>query len=112
MRFAPYLFFFYPFSRTYKLTHSPFSGLAHGLWEILHALDMALRQMACGHIRAFSLSSLFVTQANDRRLHRYNSCDVGTFPNQMAKDKSGPPAVLRSKASNNKFSWLSGQRLS
>jgi beta-glucan synthesis-associated protein KRE6 len=46
---------------------------------------------------------------------RYNLCDVGTFPNQTLKDKSGPPAALQSNASRPKYnyelSWLSGQRL-
>ncbi|KAF9041072.1 hypothetical protein BDZ89DRAFT_1060364, partial [Hymenopellis radicata] len=49
-------------------------------------------------------------------LRTYDSCDVGTFPNQMLKDHSGPPAALFSDFSrdkyNNELSWLSGQRLS
>ncbi|KAG2737874.1 glycoside hydrolase family 16 protein [Suillus brevipes Sb2] len=47
---------------------------------------------------------------------RYDSCDVGTFPNQTEPDGSGPPAALQSNASKAKYnyelSWLSGQRLS
>ncbi|KAG6886660.1 hypothetical protein C0992_002913, partial [Termitomyces sp. T32_za158] len=48
--------------------------------------------------------------------YTYDSCDVGTFPNQTLKDGSGPAAALHSDASrskyNNELSWLSGQRLS
>ncbi|KAJ8594095.1 glycoside hydrolase family 16 protein [Rhizopogon salebrosus TDB-379] len=48
--------------------------------------------------------------------YSYDSCDVGTFPNQTEKDGSGPPAALHSDASrpkyNNELSWLPGQRLS
>lgn len=48
--------------------------------------------------------------------HSYNSCDVGTFPNQTEKDGSGPAAALHSDFSKKKYnyelSWLDGQRLS
>jgi len=48
--------------------------------------------------------------------HSYDSCDVGTFPNQTDKDQSGPAAALHSDASKAKYnfdlSWLSGQKLS
>ncbi|GLB40793.1 putative glycoside hydrolase family 16 protein [Lyophyllum shimeji] len=48
--------------------------------------------------------------------YTYDSCDVGTFPNQTNKDKLGPPAALHSDFSRDKYnfelSWLSGQRLS
>lgn len=48
--------------------------------------------------------------------YTYNTCDVGTFPNQTTKDKQGPPAALHSNASRAKYnyelSWLSGQRAS
>ncbi|KAJ8496348.1 hypothetical protein ONZ45_g12486 [Pleurotus djamor] len=48
--------------------------------------------------------------------YTYNECDVGTFPNQTLRDKSGPAAALHSDASrsvnNFELSWLSGQRLS
>ncbi|KAL0958584.1 hypothetical protein HGRIS_013925 [Hohenbuehelia grisea] len=48
--------------------------------------------------------------------YTYDDCDVGTFPNQTLKDKSGPPAALRSDASRDRYnfelSWLSGQKLS
>jgi len=48
--------------------------------------------------------------------YTYNSCDVGTFPNQTEKDGSGPAAALHSNASRAKYnfelSWLSGQKLS
>jgi hypothetical protein len=49
-------------------------------------------------------------------LLRYDSCDVGTFPNQTFKDGSGPAAALHSDFSRAKYnyelSWLPGQRLS
>ncbi|KAH9919444.1 beta-glucan synthesis-associated [Epithele typhae] len=48
--------------------------------------------------------------------YSYDSCDVGTFPNQTFADGSGPAAALNSAASrtkyNNELSWLPGQRLS
>ncbi|KAF8213898.1 beta-glucan synthesis-associated [Mycena galopus ATCC 62051] len=48
--------------------------------------------------------------------YTYNSCDVGTFPNQTLADGSGPAAAIDSAASqakyDNKLSWLSGQKLS
>ncbi|KAG6860572.1 hypothetical protein C0995_009717 [Termitomyces sp. Mi166 len=48
--------------------------------------------------------------------YTYNTCDVGTFPNQTLKDGSGPAAALHSDASRSKYnfelSWLSGQRVS
>ncbi|KAJ6538483.1 beta-glucan synthesis-associated [Mycena vulgaris] len=48
--------------------------------------------------------------------YTYDSCDVGTFPNQTNADKLGPAAALNSGASQAKYnyelSWLSGQKLS
>jgi len=48
--------------------------------------------------------------------YTYDSCDVGTFPNQTNPDGLGPAAALRSDVSrpqyNYALSWLSGQRLS
>jgi len=48
--------------------------------------------------------------------YTYNSCDVGTFPNQTLRDGSGPAAALRSDASKAKYDFklsvLPGQRLS
>jgi beta-glucanase (GH16 family) len=48
--------------------------------------------------------------------YSYNSCDVGTYPNQTEKDRSGPAAALTSEESRDKYhnelSWLPGQRLS
>ncbi|KAJ7686092.1 beta-glucan synthesis-associated [Mycena rosella] len=48
--------------------------------------------------------------------YTYNSCDVGTFPNQTDRDGLGPAAALHSDASRDKYnfelSWLSGQKLS
>ncbi|KZV69173.1 glycoside hydrolase family 16 protein [Peniophora sp. CONT] len=48
--------------------------------------------------------------------YTYNSCDVGTFPNQTWVNGTGPTAATHSDASkidyNFELSWLSGQRLS
>ncbi|KAF4609534.1 hypothetical protein D9613_012257 [Agrocybe pediades] len=48
--------------------------------------------------------------------YTYDTCDLGTFPNQTYKDLSGPAAALHSDQSRAKndfrLSWLSGQRLS
>ncbi|KAK2459278.1 hypothetical protein APHAL10511_008699 [Amanita phalloides] len=48
--------------------------------------------------------------------YTYDSCDVGTFPNQTYSDGSGPAAALHSDASRAKYnfdlSWLPGQRAS
>ncbi|KAI0746638.1 beta-glucan synthesis-associated [Daedaleopsis nitida] len=48
--------------------------------------------------------------------YSYDSCDVGTFPNQTNPDKLGPAAALHSDESRKKYnfelSWLPGQRLS
>lgn len=48
--------------------------------------------------------------------YTYDSCDVGTFPNQTNPDGLGPAAALHSGSSraqyNYELSWLSGQRLS
>ncbi|KAF8649109.1 hypothetical protein AX16_006007 [Volvariella volvacea WC 439] len=48
--------------------------------------------------------------------YTYNTCDVGTFPNQTLRDGSGPAAALYSPRSRSRYnyelSWLSGQRLS
>ncbi|KAI6157069.1 glycoside hydrolase family 16 protein [Pisolithus tinctorius] len=48
--------------------------------------------------------------------YSYDSCDVGTFPNQTYVNGSGPAAALMSEASqpgyNYALSWLPGQRLS
>ncbi|KAI0916388.1 hypothetical protein AcW1_009816 [Taiwanofungus camphoratus] len=48
--------------------------------------------------------------------YSYDSCDVGTFPNQTYANGTGPPAALYSDASKDKYndelSWLRGQRLS
>jgi len=46
----------------------------------------------------------------------YDSCNVGTFPNQTDKDGLGLAAALYSDTSRSKYnfelSWLTGQRLS
>jgi len=48
--------------------------------------------------------------------YSYNTCDVGTFPNQTYPDKSGPPSALHTEEGrqtyNFELSWLPGQRLS
>jgi beta-glucanase (GH16 family) len=48
--------------------------------------------------------------------YSYDSCDVGTFPNQTNPDGLGPPAAIYSNASqakyDNKLSYLSGQKAS
>ncbi|KIM90320.1 glycoside hydrolase family 16 protein [Piloderma croceum F 1598] len=48
--------------------------------------------------------------------YTYNSCDVGTFPNQSLKDGSGPSAAIHSDASKTKYdfrlSYLPGQSCS
>jgi hypothetical protein len=89
-----------------------FSGRVHGLWVTWHDLGMALPPMECGRIRM--LPSLILRTFTDV-INRYNSCDVGTFPNQTDKDKLGPAAALHSDASKDKYnfelSWLSGQKL-
>ncbi|KAG6855509.1 hypothetical protein H0H87_001844 [Tephrocybe sp. NHM501043] len=74
------------------------SGQAHGPWGTSLGRGTLRQRMGCGHIRG------------------YNSCDVGTFPNQTNKDGLGPAAALHSDASRAKYnyelSWLSGQRAS
>lgn len=48
--------------------------------------------------------------------YTYDTCDVGTFPNQTYANGSGPAAALHSDASRSKYnfdlSWLPGQRCS
>ena len=48
--------------------------------------------------------------------YTYNSCDVGTFPNQTYANGSGPSAALHTDSGRSKYnyelSWLSGQRAS
>ena len=48
--------------------------------------------------------------------YRYDSCDVGTFPNQTDRNGLGPAAALQSNASQAKYdyrlSYLTGQKLS
>jgi hypothetical protein len=50
------------------------------------------------------------------RFLSYDSCDVGTFPNQTNPDGLGPAAAIYSNASqakyDNKLSYMSGQKLS
>jgi hypothetical protein len=47
---------------------------------------------------------------------RYDSCDVGTLPNQTNPDGLGPPAALYTSAGQAKYnyslSYLTGQKLS
>ena len=46
--------------------------------------------------------------------YTYNSCDVGTFPNQTYSNGTGPPAALHTdeghEAYNYELSWLAGQK--
>jgi len=48
--------------------------------------------------------------------YTYDSCDVGTFPNQTYQNGSGPAAALHTDAGRAKYnfelSWLPGQRVS
>ncbi|KIM38469.1 glycoside hydrolase family 16 protein [Hebeloma cylindrosporum] len=48
--------------------------------------------------------------------YTYDSCDVGTYPNQTNPDGLSPAAAIHSDASRERYnyelSWLSGQRLS
>lgn len=48
--------------------------------------------------------------------YSYDSCDVGTFPNQTYADGSGPAAAIDSDAGWSQYdfelSWLTGQRAS
>ncbi|KAI5115630.1 hypothetical protein M0805_000612 [Coniferiporia weirii] len=48
--------------------------------------------------------------------YTYNSCDVGTFPNQTYANLSGPAAALNTDQGRSKYnfelSWLTGQRAS
>ena len=68
---------------------------------------------------ALYVRTLFVFNAlvaSDLFQSSYDSCDVGTFPNQTNPDHLGPAAALHSDSSraqyNYELSWLSGQRLS
>ena len=48
--------------------------------------------------------------------YTYDSCDVGTFPNQTYANGSGPAAALQTDEGRSKYnfelSWLPGQKLS
>ncbi|KAL5483653.1 hypothetical protein ACEPAI_8886 [Sanghuangporus weigelae] len=48
--------------------------------------------------------------------YSYNSCDVGTFPNQTYANGSGPAAALQTEEGRERYnfelSWLTGQKLS
>lgn len=96
---------------------SPSSGLVCGLWVILGGLGMADQRTACGLIRTSHsgslLCSIYILYLS---FHRYNSCDVGTFPNQTLKDGTGPSAATHSDASKSKYDFklsvLPGQRVS
>lgn len=52
---------------------------------------------------------------HDLATNSYDSCDLGTFPNQTTADGSGPAGTLETTASSTKWdhhlSWLPGQRL-
>jgi hypothetical protein len=72
------------------------------------------QQMGCGLIRTSHTVQKYAVVLMFFR--RYNSCDVGTFPNQTYLNNSGPAAALHSDASKSKYDFklsvLSGQRLS
>jgi hypothetical protein len=82
------------------------TGLSHGVGRAF-----LWCRSSCGHTASTSITKHLLT----RSFCRYDSCDVGTFPNQTNKDKLGPPAALHSDFSRDKYdfelSWLSGQRL-
>jgi hypothetical protein len=93
-----------------------FSGLERARWE-------AWGDLAMGHHgwrMVLYVSVLRDTDshacANDRLFNSYDSRAVGTFPNQMLKDKSRSASAFHSDASNAKYTFelsvLSGQRLS
>lgn len=42
----------------------------------------------------------------------YDTCDIGTLPNQTYVDGSGPPAALNTSVTNMALSYQPGQRLS
>ncbi|GAA5891181.1 hypothetical protein JCM8208_002530 [Rhodotorula glutinis] len=44
--------------------------------------------------------------------YSYDSCDIGTLPNQTYVDGSGPPAALNTSVTNMALSYQPGQRLS
>ncbi len=94
--------------------HPPFSGLASGQWVISDDQVMVQPQTAPGPTRKY-LHRLCICQAFTQ-FHRYDSCDVGTFPNQTNPDGLGPTAALHSDASQAKYdfklSYLTGQKLS
>jgi len=91
------------------------SGLGSGRWAISPDQDMAQRQTACGLTREY-FSTLRLNSLMLKRFFRYDSCDVGTFPNQTNPDGLGPAAALHSNASQAKYnyelSYLSGQKIS
>ena len=99
---------------------SYFSGLVRGQWETLGVRGIELPQMAPGHTRMLPLLLCFLFHTKPQSLStphfRYDDCDIGTFPNQTLKDKSGPAAALHSDKSRSKYnfelSWLPGQRVS
>lgn len=49
-------------------------------------------------------------------MRRYNTCDVGTFPNQTYANGTGPAVAIQNPVGKSKYdfklSYLSGQRLS
>ena len=70
------------------------SGQEHGRWETSRTQDIVLPRTACGlthtYVPLFLLLLLAIHVADNCCItFRYNSRDVGTFPNQTLKDKSG-----------------------
>lgn len=63
----------------------------------------------------FASSPHFSSSQSRHPPNSYDSCDLGTFPNQTTADGSGPAGTLETTASSTKWdhhlSWLPGQRL-
>ena len=97
------------------LTTLSSSGLEFGRWAISPDPDTVQRLTACGHTRKYSYV-IPVSALTIARFPRYDSCDVGTLPNQTWVNGTGPPAALSTTAGqakyNYKLSYLTGQRLS
>lgn len=92
------------------------SGPALGRWAILAVQGMARRQTGHGRTREYFTPRSLRSLPDFAAIFRYDSCDVGTFPNQTLKDGSGPAAALHTDFGSTKYnkelSWLSGQKLS
>ena len=91
------------------------SGLVPGQWATWVDLVMVLPRM----VRKLPFTA-FATETGRLPLgiwpYSYNTCDVGTFPNQTYVNGSGPAAALQTEQGRSRYnfelSWLSGQKLS